>query len=294
MPESIEVYDFAKHNKGQEGHLGTLSPYDFGLLCVGPIASCLVTQGVPNAQERQKMDFVGAAIQGRNLSRCICSDRNLPQMNAEWKKPQVVWENKMGGFGSGRKFGTPTVEAGLILDLSWMLRSGLIKRGANVTGHLTWTGRSGRVTVIGYTAFMAEPGAERLELSLASSTNRQTVRLSITVPNFGGKRWWMICPISSSRVNKLYLPRDTDRFASRNAYNLHYRSERVTKQQRALDRLFELQLKLGCPKGLGVPPPARPRCMWQRTYQRHLYRYQQLEKAAAATFSIAVKKFTSF
>ena len=197
----------------------------------------------------------------------------------------------MGGFGSGRKCGQPIVEAGPVLDLAWMLRTGLATLGANVTGTLTWTCRSERVTVVGYTAFMAVPGSERLELSFVNGPNRQTVRLSITVPNFGGKRWWIICPILGSHVNKLYLPRGKVWFASRNVYNLHYRSERVTKQQRALDRLFGLQVKLGCTKGLGVPPPARPKGMWQRTYERQLDRYQQLETAAVESFGFAGAKF---
>jgi hypothetical protein len=33
-----------------------------------------------------------------------------------------------------------------------------------------------------------------------------TVTLVSTVPHYGGRRWWFICPIKKIRVAKLYLP----------------------------------------------------------------------------------------
>jgi hypothetical protein len=126
---------------------------------------------------------------------------------------------------------------------------------------------------------MASAGAERLELSYADESVRQIICLTATAPNYGGERWWMLCPYRGARVNKLYLPPGGDRFASRLFWRLGYRSERITEQARALDRLFAIQRKLGCAEGLGVFP-TRPKRMWQRTYERHLQRYWDLHDAA--------------
>ena len=82
---------------------------------------------------------------------------------------------------------------------------------------------------------------------------RQTVNLCYTVPNFGGKRWWMICPFRSIRVGKLYLPPGGDKFASRNAWRLGYQSQRDAPCDKAFERLFRLQKKLGGEQGWERP-----------------------------------------
>jgi hypothetical protein len=51
-----------------------------------------------------------------------------------------------------------------------------------------------------------------------------TITLVSTVPHYGGRWWWFICPITKIRVAKLYLPPSTTQFASRKAHDLTYRS----------------------------------------------------------------------
>ena len=51
-----------------------------------------------------------------------------------------------------------------------------------------------------------------------------TVTLVSTVPHYGGRRWWFICPIKKIRVAKVFLPLGATRFASRKAHDLTYRS----------------------------------------------------------------------
>ena len=56
------------------------------------------------------------------------------------------------------------------------------------------------------------------------------VQLVTTKPNYGGRRWWFICPIvrrdggPPRRVAKLYLPSGSKYFGSREAYGLTYTS----------------------------------------------------------------------
>ena len=48
------------------------------------------------------------------------------------------------------------------------------------------------------------------------------VRLVSTRPNYGGRRWWFLCPLVRRRVAKLYLPPGGRLFGSREAYGLTY------------------------------------------------------------------------
>jgi hypothetical protein len=56
------------------------------------------------------------------------------------------------------------------------------------------------------------------------------VRLQVTRPTFGGKRWWFTCPLTvngvacNRRVAKLHLPPGARYFGCRHCYDLSYRS----------------------------------------------------------------------
>ena len=187
----------------------------------------------------------------------------------------------MGGYGSGRQGGRPLAEHSMRIDLNWMLRTGRVRPGGFVSGTLSWSWGDEHAGTIGYTAIMDEPGAERLELAYSRGPAgeredvRQTIRLTHTPQHYGGKRWWMICPYRSIRVGKLYKPSGGDRFASRNAWRLGYKSQRLAHRDRAGEALFRLQRKLGSREGWdgGL---ARPKGMWHRTYDRHFERYLAL------------------
>ena len=59
---------------------------------------------------------------------------------------------------------------------------------------------------------------------------REAIPLTKTRPNFGGQRWWFICPLTVNgvacgrRVRKLYLPPGGQYFGCRNCYDLTYES----------------------------------------------------------------------
>jgi hypothetical protein len=203
----------------------------------------------------------------------------------------------MGGWGSGRYGGRPTADASLRIDLAWMLRTGRAKAGGWRAGTLSWNCGGEPSGSIGYSAIMDQPGDERLELTYTrgrgdnSEQVRQTVRLCFTVPHYGGKRWWMICPYRGIRVGKLYLPPGGDRFASRQAWRLGYQIQRVAHRDRASERLFRLQRKLGCDYGLDAFP-VRPKGMWHRTWERHLECYWELEETANLELAMVVARVT--
>lgn len=144
---------------------------------------------------------------------------------------------------------------------------------------------------------MAEAGNERLELSYSRGEGherehvKQTVRLCHTVPNYGGKRWWMICPYRGIRVGKLYKPPGGDRFASRQAWRLGYNSQRVEHSQRPFEKLFRLQRKLGSYQGWEAGL-MRPKGMWHRTYEHHLERYWELDDECAMAVAGVMARLT--
>lgn len=201
----------------------------------------------------------------------------------------------MGGWGSGRQDGRPTADTCFRIDLAWMLRKRLAKAGAYCSGTLRWTRGGEPSGSIGYVAAMNEPGSERLELTYTRTRSgeekreRQTVMLTWTVPNFGGKRWWMLCPFNGERVGKLYLPPGGDIFASRTAWRLGYHSQRIVERDAVFERLFRLQSKLGSPEGY-ESPLFKPKGMWQRTWQRHLDEYWQLDAQCARELMAMAKR----
>lgn len=192
----------------------------------------------------------------------------------------------MGGYGSGRYGGRPTADSSLRIDLAWMLRTRRAREGFICSGSLHWTCGGRDTGSISYRAVMNEPGMERLELTYSNMRGgerrevRQTIHLTHSLPNFGGKRWWMLCPVNGQRVGKLYLPPGGDIFASRQAWRLGYQCQRDASRDRPFERLFRLQRKLGCTQGW-EQPIFKPKGMWERTWQRHLAEYWKLDEQCA-------------
>ena len=155
-------------------------------------------------------------------------------------------DGHMGGIGSGRWGGKPTVGGGLSLDLNELLRAGSLKRNTTTAGILTWPDpRSGeQVASIGYRATL---GPERGDLWLQWATaspstgqkqeREQWVELRSTTQPFGGRRWWFAC--YNELVWKLYLPAGSSRFASRREHGLAYRAQRQSQRDRAVSRAWK-------------------------------------------------------
>jgi hypothetical protein len=193
----------------------------------------------------------------------------------------------MGGWGSGRHGGRPTVEDGLTVDLGLMLRRGWARRGASGAGTLSWSHNGELYCSISHRYDLTDPDNAHLTLTYTRTRRgekptkvEQHIRLSWTRPNYGGRRWWMLCPSNGKRVAKLHMPPGGDQFASRSAWRLPYGSQQSAHRDRPFDRLFRLQRKLGSPEGWEAGL-WRPKGMWNRTYERHLEHYWQLDGQCA-------------
>jgi hypothetical protein len=173
------------------------------------------------------------------------------------------------------------------IDLAWMLRTGRTKEGAITRGTLHWTRGREPAGSISYVAEMHQEDEEQLRLTYSRGEGEdkeqveQTVRLYHTRPNYGGKRWWMNCPYHGVSVGKLYLPPGGDRFASRQAWQLGYQSQRISQRDRPFEALFRLQKKLECEQGWGNWI-TRPKGMHHRTFERHVKEFEYLDNLCAA------------
>lgn len=195
----------------------------------------------------------------------------------------------MGGYGSGRQGGRPTVGDGLTLDLSKLLRDRLLRPGQSYGGSIVWSyvGSGERVGSVGYQAVM---GQERGQLRLYYTTTRWSgekhasdywVELATTPQPFGGRRWWFVCPKTGQHAAKLHLPPGALTFACRRAYRLGYKSQRETPRDRALGRAFKLRHRLGDHGGIGGGID-KPKGMRWATFEREMDKVDAAEEIVTA------------
>jgi hypothetical protein len=206
----------------------------------------------------------------------------LSELDADQVGRRFSMEERMGGYGSGRRASHMTVEEGLTVNLGLLMRRGWIKDGSTGSGSLSWSNSGEPVAQIHYNYNVTDPNEAYLILiykiawaSAPATDVKQRIKLVHTRPNYGGRRWWMLCPATRRRVAKLHLPPGGDRFASRGFWGLSHRSQRSSHLYRPFDRLFRLQSKLGGTMGWGQPIQ-RPKGMWSSTFQRYENLYWDL------------------
>lgn len=191
----------------------------------------------------------------------------------------------MGGWGSGRTSSRAVKEESKVIDLAMMLRKGWIAEGCKSSGRsLSWSRGAQLAGSISYDYDLTDPDNATLRLHWRSCRaggdwvrREQVIRLVYTRPHYGGRRWWMICPVRGDRVAKLYLPHNGDIFAGRKAWRIAYRSQRVADHDKPFERLNRLQRKLGCREGYDEWL-FRPKGMWHRTFARHQARFEKIHE----------------
>ena len=181
----------------------------------------------------------------------------------------------MGGYGSGRSGGRPTVESGLTLDLQRLFKSGWLKADARTSGLLRWTLVStGEETAsIGFESNLGQETGY-VQLCWTSTIQRSgekrqcenRITLTTSPQPFGGRRWLFVCPHTGDNATKLHLPPGADTFASRKAYRLGYRSQRESPRDRSLSRAFALREKISGKGGI-CTSIEKPKGMHARTFK---------------------------
>jgi len=195
----------------------------------------------------------------------------------------------VGGLLSGRTpWGRSRYEAEecVRVDLYELIRSGLVRPGWCAAGPYSFDGPHG--SVLGSVwSDLAEDLVVDLNCTHPDDGRETRTRVacrSISQP-FGGERWFFVCPLTGTLVQKLFLPPQEEAFASRGAHNISYRSERLPDAERRYQRLtrFESRLRMefarrGCLSGF----PHRPRGMHAATYERLTARWETLVRPVLA------------
>jgi hypothetical protein len=158
----------------------------------------------------------------------------------------------MGGYGSGSHESRPprkaVVEDCRGIDASLWVRKGILKAGVHQMAVCTWKYRGGAESSIGIDVMTQDMGQPSVVLFYTHTTGEEPrqeqykVRLTTTVPRFGGIRWWFLCPMISEefpcdrRVGKLYLPPGRHYFGCRHCHRLSYTSCQESRKYQALYR----------------------------------------------------------
>ena len=191
----------------------------------------------------------------------------------------------MGGYGSGRHGGGPTVESSLVLDIDKLKRENLIAPRVHRHNVIRWNrGNTNLAELIAVVDAHDEQGTMRLRYMFTDNRTgacekvHQRVEL-VTIPQpFGGRRWYALCPVTGARASKLYLPPRASRFAARGAWRrLGYQVQREADYDRSLRAAFKLRRRLGDDHGAIGDPIAKPKWMRWNTFDRQIAALNRVE-----------------
>lgn len=157
----------------------------------------------------------------------------------------------MGGFGSGKwadlYLRKTSVQQCMTISVKILRVNGFLSAGR--AGEIVWTDPAGKE--MGRVNIQTVTGGDGdiicLQLRIGGFvTSRQTIELSSTNCNYGGLRYWFLCPAvkdeiyCGNRVTKLYLPPAGQYFGCRECYDLTYEScQKSHKYDKIADHIPE-------------------------------------------------------
>lgn len=207
----------------------------------------------------------------------------------------------MGGYGSGRRGGYPSIERtdSIALDVNRLMRA--VRRDPDAIWRWTY-GEGGRLGWLNVrVSGPDDPGGRRAFLSFnidhfsrPTGERSQIVRMVSQPCRFGGARWYFLCPSSGRRCARLLLPNGALGFYSRATLRLAYDVTREGSMDRAHRRLARLYRKLGQPyEGPDWQWPHRPRGMRRRTFEAIEARIERATARLNAIFEAGCARFLS-
>jgi len=240
--------------------------------------------------ERDERDF-GSCVTPEDFAsqyahtRGLSERHNLLGRNAD---SVLISEKKAsdGGFNSGRPRKRVWVEQCLPLDVSFLRRLDCFRKGSLRREKLTWHCR-GQVSATAWIDVILHPKERPRAVVRMPGLEPQTIWLTYTRPNLGGRRWWFLCE-SGRRCRTLYLTPGGDRFRSRQAANIAYRSNALGFSDRIRWRAEQLRDSLPGAKYETYPP--RPKGMHRKTYGQILNRLREADENAQLVCYASMKK----
>lgn len=141
-------------------------------------------------------------------------------------------------------------------------------------------------STIGYTVL---PGrGVKLSYTVNEKDYDYLVPVSTTQPNYGGVRYWWICPNTNCnrRVRILYL--SGGHFLCRHCQNLTYKSSQAGDDltDRIHNRMYAIRRKLGAEGSIMDPLPDKPKGMHTQTYLRLLAQYRKLSELHTSALAV--------
>lgn len=194
----------------------------------------------------------------------------------------------MGGYGSGRSGYSQKAEHLKSLDVNRLHREGCLRPGRR--GYWIWS-RDGIET--GRIAYHAEERHLVLDYKVRLyggewETITQSIPLTYAECNYGGTRPYFRCKgivngrHCTRRVGKVFA--GGRYFLCRHCHNVAYASQSEPRYDRMLRRANKLRTALGGKPGIAHSIAAKPKGMWQRTYQRKRFEIEWCENQATHHF----------
>ena len=196
--------------------------------------------------------------------------------------------HRMGGYGSGRSGYSQKAEHLKSLDVNRLHREGCLSPGRR--GYWIWS-RDGTET--GRIAYHAEEHHLVLDYKVRLyggewKTITQSIPLTYAECNYGGTRPYFRC---NGIVNGRHCTRRVGKvfaggryFLCRHCHNVAYASQSEPRYDRMLRRANKLRTALGGEPGIAHSIAAKPKGMWQRTYQRKRFEIEWCENQATHHF----------
>ncbi len=152
----------------------------------------------------------------------------------------------MDGFERRRKARRPHVEANLRLTLPALKAAGLLA-GMGSKGVVEWSARARIVGDLSVETVLDGDlsGCLILTYAVNCAPRQQDIKLEPVPQQFGGVRWWAICPVSGARVGTLVFSQKHMSFVSVRAAGMAYSSQsegvfkRIERRRRKVERRIE-------------------------------------------------------
>jgi len=130
----------------------------------------------------------------------------------------------------------------LKLSIGWLKKHNFVRENAKFNGEIYWkrTADKGISKVIASSKIVSNFIGENSYIELSYTYNNENVDYKIQIiasePNYGGKRYWFVCPQCGKKVAFLYFRKE---FLCRHCLNLCYR----TQQLGFTDRMMTMSKK---------------------------------------------------
>jgi hypothetical protein len=181
----------------------------------------------------------------------------------------------------------PHIESALKLDVRRLLACGSLRAGCTTSGSWVWTDSyTGEQTAS--VSYRGELGDTEGTLTLLYTVpDRDTgkredvvcrILLSSIPLHFGGRRWYMHCPVTGRQVQTLHKWNGIDLFCHRTAIRPRptYASQRTSGSDRIITQRWAIRRKIGDDVSNLFSELWKPKRMHWRTFERYAKRDAEL------------------